>query len=204
MQFIEFKNKFKNQNIFSKKDIEKQFPAYNKMNLVNWQKKGYIKKIRNSWYCFPEIKEIVNYNFLIANKIYKPSYVSLETALSFYGFIPEGVFLTSSVSSLKTQEYKTELGVFSYKSIKKNLFFGYKLLNFDVITIKIAEPEKALLDFLYLKKTINDIEDIKAIRFNKEEIKLLVDFKKLNNYASLFKSKKLNSKIKILEKYIYA
>jgi len=204
MQFIEFRNKFKNQYVFSKKDIEKLFPAYNKMNLVNWQKKGHITRIRNSWYCFSEINEIKSYNLLIANKIYKPSYVSLETALSFYGFIPEAVFLTTSVSSRKTIEFDTKLGVYSYKSIKENLFFGYKLLDFDKSIIKIAEPEKAILDFLYLKKSVNNINDITALRLNKNEIKLVVDFKKLHNYTSLFNSKKLDSKVKLLEKYIYA
>ena len=77
-------------------------------------------------------------------------------------------------------------------------------MDFDKSIIKIAEPEKAILDFLYLKKNINNINDIESLRLNKHEIKLVVNFKKIYNYALLFNSKKLDSKITLLEKYIYA
>ncbi len=46
MQFIEFKNYFNPYQVFSIKDIEKEYPKFNKMNLIAWQKKKYIIKIR--------------------------------------------------------------------------------------------------------------------------------------------------------------
>jgi hypothetical protein len=54
MQYIEFQNKFNQYRVFSIKDIEKQYPEFNKMNLISWQKKKYIAKIRNGLYRFNE------------------------------------------------------------------------------------------------------------------------------------------------------
>ena len=75
------------------------------MNLVNWQRKGYVQKLRNGWYRFSD--ETVNEQllYLIANKIYNPSYVSFESAFSFYGIIPEGVFSILSATSQKNSQF---------------------------------------------------------------------------------------------------
>ena len=48
--WIEFLTKMKPFKVFSILDVEKQFPSMNMMNLVRWQKKGYISKLRNRWY----------------------------------------------------------------------------------------------------------------------------------------------------------
>jgi len=54
MQFIEFKNRFEQYNFFSKVEIKKRIPSFNNMNLIHWQKKKYLTKIRNGWYCFSD------------------------------------------------------------------------------------------------------------------------------------------------------
>jgi predicted transcriptional regulator of viral defense system len=167
MQFIEFKQIFKEYVVFSKNEINKYIPGFNKMNLIYWQEKGYIKKIKNNWYCFTDKEISQDVLFNIANKIYAPSYISLETALSFYGFIPEAVFLTTSISTLKTNEFDTFTGRFSYKSVKKNIFFGYKIIKRNNLSVKIAEAEKAILDFLYFNSTIKTHLDLRAFRLNK-------------------------------------
>lgn len=119
MQFVEFKGILKNQFIFSNKDIEKLIKDFNKKNLINWQKKGYIKKLRSNWYCFSDLQKGQNELFSIANKIYKPSYISLETALSYYGFIPEGVFSLTSISTLKTNKYLYNIKLILYVCTNK-------------------------------------------------------------------------------------
>ncbi len=63
--------------------------------------------------------------FLIANKLYAPSYVSFEMALSYYGLIPEGVYAITSATSKKTATFQTPIGKFSYRTLKPQLFFGY-------------------------------------------------------------------------------
>jgi predicted transcriptional regulator of viral defense system len=204
MQFIEFKQIFKEYVVFSKNEINKYIPGFNKMNLIYWQEKGYIKKIKNNWYCFTDKEISQDVLFNIANKIYAPSYISLETALSFYGFIPEAVFLTTSISTLKTNEFDTFTGRFSYKSVKKNIFFGYKIIKRNNLSVKIAEAEKAILDFLYFNSTIKTHLDLRAFRLNKINMINDIDFNKIKAYANLFNSKVLLKRLDFLKKYINA
>jgi predicted transcriptional regulator of viral defense system len=204
MQFIEFKQIFKEYVVFSKNEINKYIPGFNKMNLIYWQDKGYIKKIKNNWYCFTDKEISQDVLFNIANKIYAPSYISLETALSFYGFIPEAVFLTTSISTLKTNEFDTFTGRFSYRSVKKNIFFGYKIIETNKLSFKIAEAEKAILDFLYFNSTIKTHLDLRAFRLNKINMINDIDFNKITAYANLFNSKVLLKRLDFLKKYIDA
>jgi predicted transcriptional regulator of viral defense system len=76
-----------------------------------------------------------------------PSYISLQTALYYHGMISQIPEKTYAVSLSRTQELKTPIGVFSIHHIQPSFFFGYESKAMD---IKIATPEKALLDFLYL------------------------------------------------------
>ena len=85
--------------IFSIAQIETVYPGLDKRRLFEWQSRGYIIKIRKQWYCLPEfLKEPSSY-WLIANLVHSPSYISLETALAYYGILPEGVFMTTSVTT---------------------------------------------------------------------------------------------------------
>ena len=204
MQFIEFRKLLGNFVCFSKIDIEKLFPAFNKMNLVNWQKKGYIIKIKNGWYSFTDFELYENKLYSIANKIYDPSYISMETALFYYGFIPEAVFKISSVSTLKTNAIKTKIGDFVYHSIKEKLFFGYSIVKEEKAFYKIAYPEKAILDFLYFKKDIKTIDDFSGLRLNKKRLSDTINLKKIDNSVLLFESKALTKRAKLLKEYLYA
>ena len=86
-----------------------------------------------------------------AAKIYNPSYISLHSALSFYGLIPESVVQITSVTSLKTAWFKNPFARYSYRSVRKDLMFGYIPLPLtDGRTTQYATREKALLDLLYL------------------------------------------------------
>jgi len=204
MQYIEFRKSFQNYILFSKKDIEKRWPKFNKMNLIYWQNKAYIHRLRNNLYCFTDININQNTLYNIANKIYRPSYISLNSALSFYGFIPEAVFLTISITTLKTNTFNNKLGDFVYKSIKNKAFFGYKIVNIQNTKFNIADPEKAILDYLYINPNIKSEDDFIASRLNKHLVKELIDFEKMNHYAELFASKTLIRKIKTLKKYVNA
>ena len=204
MQFLKFKQQFSEYIIFSTKEIEKLYPNFNKINLLSWQKKGYLQKIRNSWYCFSDIKIDQTILFYFANKIYQPSYVSLEAALYYYGIIPEAVFTTTSISTLKTKEFKNKYSLITYKNIKRNCFFGYKLVQKENFTFKIADIEKALLDYLYLNYSVKNIDDIKSMRLNKHILQEKIDFETMNEYAKFYNSKILVKKIKILNQFLNA
>ncbi len=204
MQFLEFKQHFRNYLVFSVNDIKKEFPTFNKMNLPAWQKKGYLRKIRNSWYCFTDIDIDETILFYIANKIYQPSYVSLETALSYYGIIPESVFSITSVTTLKTQKFKNNTVLNTYSNIKKECFFGYNLIQKQNYTYKIADPEKTVSDYLYFRPAVKTTEDIESLRFNKHRLREKINLQKLFDYALIFNSKILFKKIDLLKKYINA
>ncbi len=198
MQYIEFKKEFDKYPVFSVQEIEKIYPNWNRMNLRNWQHKNYVLKLRNNWYSFTD-KELDEYFlYYVANKIYKPAYISLESALYYYGLIPEASFSISSVSTLKTESFSNSLGNFIYSNIKTECFFGYELVTHDNITVKMASREKAILDFLYLRKDIKSFEDVKSLRLNALLFNEKIDKKKLINYSYLFNSKILRRKLNLL------
>ena len=203
MNYLEFEKALRDFLVFSIKDIKKKFPDFDSRRLVEWQHKNYIQKLRREFYCFQERNKDEQFLFLAANKIYSPSYVSMESALAYYNLIPEGVFMTKSISTRNTASFNTAIGDFSYNHIKPLLFFGYRLLLNDSVAIKIAEPEKVILDYLYLKK-LNSIDDIDAIRFSEIQIKEIVDFHKLDNYKKIFNSKVLDKRIELLKEVINA
>ena len=86
--------------------------------------------------------------FLIANHLYGPSYVSLDTALSHWGLIPERVYEISSITTNNSKTYKTAIGRFSYKYMPLPYYsFGIKQVKLTKKqTVLMASPEKALCD----------------------------------------------------------
>lgn len=203
MNYLAFEKSLREFPVFSIKDIKKRYPDFDSRRLVEWQQKSYIQKLRREYYCFQESKKGERFLFFAANKIYSPSYVSMESTLAYYNLIPEGVFLTTSISTRNTASYNTPVGDFSYNHVKPLLFFGYRLLLNNSVAIKIAEPEKVILDYLYLKK-LNSEDDIDALRFNEIQIKEIVDFHKLDKYQRIFNSKVLDKRIKLLKEIINA
>ena len=151
MTYLEFKDKMFDLAIFNIHQIYAWKPEFDRNNLTRWLKKGYLIRLKRGYYSFSEYKGKQGYPYFFANRIYRPSYISLHTALSFYGMIPEAVVQITSVSSLKTASFKNDVGEYSYKNIKEKLIFGYDLKPMaDNRTIMFATPEKALLDLLYL------------------------------------------------------
>lgn len=86
--------------------------------------------------------------FLLANHIFGPSYVSVETALSYYGLIPERVYETASMTTQAPRKFNTPLGTFTYTRLPLPYYaFGIRSLKLagDQYTM-VASPEKALCD----------------------------------------------------------
>ena len=196
MNYQKLKEQLKNFTVFSLSDIRKVEAKFYRRRLNEWQAKGYIRKLRRGYYMFADL--IINEEtlFLIANRIYMPSYVSFEMALSYYGLIPEGVYLVTSASGRKTVRFKTPVAEFSYRKIKPELLFGYRLEKQRGQGYKIAEMEKAVLDYLYLNPKITEESDFHEWRFNSEEFLAKADIAKLNEYAKAFKNKQLMLRLK--------
>ncbi len=200
MKYLDFKNSFNNRHLVDVREVKNIFPNFTSRRFYEWQKKGYLKKLTNLFYIFTDKQLTENEVSFIANKLLEPSYLSLEYALSYYNLIPETVYLLTSVTTRKTKLIKTTINNFQYRVLKTDLFFGYRLVETDGILFKIAEPEKALLDFLYLRSDIQNEDDIDELRINADIFHEIVNLEKLKNYATAFNSKKLSQKSNLLIK----
>ena len=203
MNYFEFEKVLKPFPVFSVKDIQKQFPEFDNRRLVEWQQKGYLVKVKRGYYCFSERNRGEQFMYFAANKIYSPSYISFESALAYYNLIPEGVFTVTSATTKNTANYASPVGDFNYRHIKSSLFFGYKLLKEKNLTIKIAEPEKVILDYFYINK-LNDFDEIEEMRFNEIVAKEIIYTDKLRKYQQVFNSKILDKRIQIFIQIINA
>ena len=196
MRYLEFRDKFSDFIVFTQRQIKQLEPDFNDGLLYRWQKKGYIKKICKGHYIFCEQKIDELILFHLANKIYEPSYISMEQAFSYYNLIPETVYGITSISTKKTQIIKSSVATFYYNNLKPDLFWGYKLISYDGINIKIAEIEKCILDYLKLKAHINSTEQFRGLRIDLENLRKQVDLEKFYSYLDKFKNKTLNKKVK--------
>jgi hypothetical protein len=119
--------------------------------LSRWVKRGMILPLRKGLYTFHSDETESRPNVLyLANRLYEPSYVSLEYALSIYELIPDYVPVVTSVTTRKTLKLINTIGTFTYQHVLPQAFRGFVQDKQDggqpVLT---AEPEKAVLDFLY-------------------------------------------------------
>jgi predicted transcriptional regulator of viral defense system len=202
MQFLDLKNYFRESVVLSVSDIRKMEPSFDVRRLVEWQKKGYVKKIIRNFYIFSDQEIAEPALFIIANSIYSPSYISFEMALAHYQLIPESVYGITSATSKKTTVFGTQLGDFIYRSIKPELFFGYNLTPFRGQHYLMAEAEKALLDFLYLNPTVVGDEDFAGLRINPDEFTSKISQEKLNKYLAIFDSPALKKRVLRFIKFI--
>ncbi len=108
--------------------------------------------------------------FLVANHLWGPSYISLETALSYWGLIPERVYEISSVTMKAARTYKTEMGRFSYLHADLPYYsFGIRSVPLTPRqVVLIASPEKALCDKVIMTAGI-------LLRSSKQAQEFLID-----------------------------
>ncbi len=199
--YISLRDKFIEYGCFSIYQVLMWDPGFDSNNYTRWCRHGLLVRLRRGWFAFPEMLKAPDFARYIANRIYKPSYISLQTALSFYGMIPEAVTDITSVSTLKTAEFTNKFGTYSYKTIKPELFFGFELKKMqDGRTIPFATPEKALLDLLYLYPEYNTEDSLLELRFDEDYMENELDMGRLREYTDLFKSKALSYRIDTLIK----
>lgn len=201
MKYLEFRDNFIRDIVINVKEIYKHYPNFDRRRLTEWQKKNYLTKIINNYYIFNEIELNELLLFLIANRINDMSYISLETALSYYGLIPEAFYQIKSVSTKKTKSFNTKIADFSFNSISGRLFWGYSLIKSDKYSILMATPEKALIDFLYLTK-YKTKDDFYELRFNNDIFSEIINQKKINSFLKLINNKLLIEKFKTLTEVI--
>lgn len=207
MIVMDFIDKVKELGIFSIADIELLYPNIDKRRLFEWKKKGYIDKIRNGWYCLPEFHKEPYSSWIIANLVHTPSYISLESALDYYGLIPEGVFMTTSVTTNRPLRIAMLGHDYSFSHIRRDLFVGYHLVGADRYKwkIRVADLEKAIVDFFYFRSHYQGIKEISGLRFNEPILRENLDIDRLFNYLKIFRNKGLEGRVRqMLEIYTIA
>lgn len=141
-----------------------------------------------------------------ANKIYGPSYVSLEHALSYYGMIPEYVATVTSVTTGRKKEFRTPIGPYTYEHLPEKLYaVGFNQVKLgEGQSAIIATREKALADLFYFRKyqirSVQEIEELlfEDLRIEEEEI-LQLDVPLLEEIRKAGGSKLLKALIELIK-----
>jgi len=166
MKYLDLLNYYEKNLIIKPQDVyfwgnEKTIRS----QLSRWAKFGKLIELRKGYYLLPQKLRKFPPLFYIANVIYMPSYISLQSALSFYNLIPEAVYSITSVTTRTTYEINNKVGNFIYRKIKNDLFFDYVSININDYPVFIAKPEKALLDTVY----IDHVEE-KSLRLQNSDL----------------------------------
>jgi predicted transcriptional regulator of viral defense system len=189
MNYLSFREAFKDFTVFSVRDIRRADAGFHRRRLNEWQDKGYIRKVIKGFYIFADLPIDEMILFEIANRVYKPSYISLESALAHYQLIPESVFGVTSVSTRRSYRFPGALADLRYRTVKPELFFGYALVSARGRGIKIALPEKSVLDFLYLNPGFRSGPDFESLRFDADRFRGTVSVRDLRSAAARFGGK---------------
>jgi len=205
MRFRDFENKIKHNPVFNLNDVRKLDSSFHRQQLNYWQDQGYIIALIGGYYALQNRVIDEAFLFMLANKNYEPSYVSLESALAYYEIIPETVLGITSVSSRKTQRFESKWGTFNYRSVKPLIMIGYQVIeDRQGLKFKIACLEKAVLDYLYLHHEISAMVDLEALRWNKEQLQDAVNLTVLSKYAVVYNKRALDVRITIFKEYLNA
>jgi len=165
-------------------------PQAIRTQLSRWVNAAKIDQLRRGLYTVaPPFQKKQPHPFLVANHLQKASYVSLQSALSFYGLIPEVVHTTTSVTTGRPGRFETTLGDYQFRHTKTELLFGYQLIDLGGQSAFVATPEKALLDLIYLHPGGDSPAYLNELRLQNTE---RLDRDLLSNYAEAFKSPKMH------------
>lgn len=197
MDYFSFKRKFESFPIISSSQLvffERNAQVL-RNQLVRWEKKGLIVKLKKGLYVLNESDRKINPSrIFLANQMYSPSYISTEYALGYYEMIPEKVVDVTSVTPRKTYKIRNKFGEFIYQHIALKAFTGFTAVRDENLSnLLIATPEKAIVDFIYLHLSrfrINDM-GVFAESYRLQNIEKLRG-RALKELASYFDNDKLS------------
>jgi len=175
-------------------------PKIVRLQLTRWVNSGRIYQLRRGLYSIaPPYQKIKPHPFLVANRLQRASYVSLQSALAFYGLIPEIVNITVSITAGRPERLETPLGIFEFRHIKSNLLFGYQMTDLGGQSALVATPEKALLDLVYLQPRGESSKYVHELRLqNLDHLNLDV----LKKHSKVFDSPKMRAALKVISQLI--
>lgn len=172
-----------------------------RLQLSRWVKAGRLVQLRRGVYSIAApYSKVTPEPFLIANKLRTPSYVSLQSALAFYGMIPEYVPTVLSVTTKRPEKLQTQSGDFIFQHLKKKYFFGYQLVDLNSTQQAfVALPEKAFLDLVYLVPRSASREYIEELRLQNLD---KFNFDRLSEWERQMGSAKLSKAVSVLKELI--
>lgn len=145
--------------------------SYPQNKIANLEREGKIIRLKRGQYIVSDkiSRELISPE-LIANHIYGPSYVSMESALRFYGLIPEQVFSVRSMTTNRSRRFTNSIGIFEYITVNERYYsIGIKQqIVEDRYTFLIASPEKALCDMITATPRLK-LQSVKAMQIYLEE-----------------------------------
>jgi len=180
-------------------------PDIVRLQLTRWTNSGRIYQLRRGLYAIaPPYQKVKPHPFLIANRMQRASYVSRQTALAFYGLIPDIVHVTLSVTTGRPERRETPLGIFEFRHIKPELLSGYRMANLQCPTqasqhALVATPEKALLDLVYLQPDGDKPEYLRELRLQNLE---RLDLGELHRQAEAFNASKMRRAVNAIAQLI--
>lgn len=164
--------------------------------------KQIIRLKKGLYVCSPEVTGKILSTELVANHIYAPSYVSMSSALRFYGLIPEAVYVNQSMTLKHSKGFDTPLGRFEYTHICKEAFhIGVTSIKREDYAFLIASPEKALCDLIANSTKVNLRYLKDAEIYLEEDIRMeLEDFRQMDGrvFEEYIKAGKKASSIRTL------
>ena len=195
MDYLTFRERMLPMGCFHINQVLLWEKDFDRNNLTRWCRKGLLVKLRNLYYAFPECRQMPDFARYVANRIYTPSYISLHSALSFYGMIPEEVVQVTSVTTLKTAKFENDFGTFHYQNVKTPLYFGYEIKTMqNGRGLLFATPEKALLDLLYLNPYYKTGQDMEELRLDEDFMQSEFNRERFANYLAQIGSKALEQR----------
>ncbi|MEJ2265296.1 MAG: hypothetical protein P8X95_17770 [Anaerolineales bacterium] len=141
-------------------------PSGIRRQLSRWKDAGKIYQLRRGLYALaPPFQKVAPHPYLVANRMVSASYVGLQSALAYYGMIPEHVPVTTSVTTARPGRWDTPMGSYDYRHIQVPFFDGYRLVDLsEGQRAFIAIPEKALLDLVYLEPGADSSDYLRELR----------------------------------------
>jgi predicted transcriptional regulator of viral defense system len=173
-------------------------PASVRRQLSRLTASGHIIQFRRGLYALaPPYSKVKPHPFLVANHLVRGSYVSLQSALAYHGLIPEHVPVVTSVTTLRPGYRATPIGDFEYHHIKHEYFYGYDALEVEEKQVAlVANPEKALLDLVYLHSGSDSREYLEGLRLENLE---RLDLEELRRLAESSGRPKLHRAVVIVQ-----
>lgn len=159
-----------------------------------------IRLKRGLYVCSPKVTGISLSTELIANHLYPPSYVSMSSALRYYGLIPEEVYVMQSMTLKHSRDFDTPIGRFEYTYISKDAFsVGLTSIKGKDYAFVIATPEKALCDLIANSPGVNLRYPKDAILYLEEDLRMELSELKQMNPAILEEYAKVGKKAESIQ-----